>query len=114
MIGRSSKPLDAEELRSKAIRAGAPVVGPEEDRSAEILLRQIALGRRPRQALAALLEVEFGDETTEHHVDRMKLWAGASKAERAQALEDLLGLADALPAGQRSAGSKPPKIGSKR
>lgn len=114
MIERSSKPLDRAELRSMVVRAGAPVTGPEVDRSAEALLRELALGERPRRSLAALLETEFGKESTEHHADRMKLWAGTDKRKRAEVLEELLGLGDALPKGRRPDEPGFPKIRSDR
>jgi hypothetical protein len=42
----------------------------------------------------------------------MKMWVGATNRERADALEDLLGLADAIPSKKRAARSRFPRIES--
>ena len=104
VIERSSKPVDRDELQVKATRAGAPVVTTEVDRSAETLLRQMHFGRQPRKGLVRLLRDDFGADQppVEHAVDRMKMWAGATKRERAEALVELLDVGDALPRGRRA------------
>jgi len=90
---RSSAPIDLVELERKVVRAGAPVITSEADRAAASLLRQLALGGKPRSGLVSLLADELG-----HEGERMKLWAGATQAERAEALAELLDLGEALPA----------------
>ena len=100
IAGRSAGPVDRDELARKAARAGAPVVTSEIDRTAADLLRQLALGETPRTGLARLLadSLGTGGEEADHEGERMKLWAGASMDERAQALASLLDLGEALPA----------------
>src|SRR6202035_6029993 len=52
---RSTKDLDAAELRKTARRIGAPVAAPTPDRAAGELLASLATGHRPRPLLARLL-----------------------------------------------------------
>ena len=96
---RSSVPVDRDDLVRKASRSGAPVITSEIDRAAADLLRQLALGGAPRKGLASLLADSFGTDGKgiNHEGERMKLWAGATYEERAQALGDLLDLGEALP-----------------
>ena len=132
---RASSPLDRDELTSRARRAGAPVAASRADELAAALLREISTGNRPRRALSRLLSDSLADaagpssdaaepsaaaagsiaETPgplSHEAERMKMWAGATTRERADALEDLLGLADAIPSKKRAARSRFPKIDS--
>ena len=84
------------------------------DRAAAVLLREAYFNRRPRPALERLLADTFanGDgQSVSHEAERMKLWAGASGEQRAEALVELLELGDALPKGQRAAKSRFPRIG---
>ena len=111
---RASTSVDPEDLRRRALRAGAPVAESEADRAAAALLREAYLNRRPRPALERLLADTFanGDgQRVSHEAERMKLWAGASGEQRAEALVELLELGDALPKGQRAAKSRFPRIG---
>jgi hypothetical protein len=57
---RASRPLDPDELRGLAMRAGAPVAASPADRAAAELLRELDAGRRPRPALARLLADALG------------------------------------------------------
>jgi len=108
---RSSVPIGPEEITRIASRTGVPVILSEADRAAASLLRQIATGNNPRPGLMRLIN---GDEDDGHEADRMKLWAGASRAERGRALTELLDLGDALPAGRRRGPrDKFPKISSR-
>jgi hypothetical protein len=111
---RASAPVDTEDLRRRALRAGAPVAESEADRAAAVLLREAYFSRRPRPALEKLLADTFGGgdrQPVSHEAERMKLWAGASGEQRAQALVELLDLGDALPRGRRAARSDFPRIG---
>lgn len=100
IAGRSAGPVDRDELARKAARAGAPVVTSEIDRTAADLLRQLAMGGALRTGLAKLLadSLANGGKEVDHEGERMKLWAGASVHERAEALASLLDLGEALPA----------------
>lgn len=112
---RSSTPLDREEIRRKAVRAGAPVADSEVERAAKSLLRQMSLGQKPRRALAQLIGDSFPEvrgSTVSHEADRMKLWAGASMDERGEALTELLDLGDALPPVKHRHASVFPRIES--
>ena len=96
--GRSSGTIEIEDLRSKALRAGAPV-GTEVDRLAARLLRAIEAGERPSHRLRRMLLDELGESPElSHEIERMKMWTGASMEERGEALVDLLGVGDNLPA----------------
>lgn len=111
---RASTSVDSEDLRRRALCAGAPVAESEADRAAAVLLREACLNRRPRPALERLLADTFasGDrQPVSHEAERMKLWAGASGEQRAKALIELLELGDALPKGRRAAKSAFPRIG---
>jgi hypothetical protein len=130
---RASGPLDREELTTRARRAGAPVVTSRADELAAALLREISRGNRPRPALSRLLADSLAEAAgssadaagrpgeagrlreagpLSHEAERMKMWAGATNRERADALEDLLGLADAIPPKKRAARSRFPRIDS--
>jgi len=114
---RASTPVDTEDLRRRALRAGAPVAESEVDRAAAILLRETYFNRRPRPALEKLLVDTFAGQDSppvSHEAERMKLWTGASKEDRARALVELLDLGDALPKRRRSTRSAFPRIGSGR
>lgn len=113
---RASAPVDAEDLRLRAVRAGAPVVESEADRAAAVLLREVSMNRRPRRALENLLADTFSGPRVRvsHEAGRMKTWAGASLEERGRTLVDLLDLGDALPAGRRTGKSGFPRIDSRR
>src|SRR3982750_3030835 len=52
---RSAKPPTAEELTRSALKAGAPVRGPELDEAAKQALRLMAGGERPNPMLRRLL-----------------------------------------------------------
>lgn len=112
---RSSTPVDSDDIRSKVVRAGAPVAYPEVEGAAKALLRQMSLGQKPRRALAQLIADSLpgvDGSTVSHEADRMKFWAGASKNERGEALKDLLGLGDALPPVKRRHAAAFPRIES--
>jgi hypothetical protein len=97
---RSSKPLEPGDLRKAAIRAGAPVAVPDPDRTAGELLAEIGAGRSPRRVLRRLLvdALRGDDEGTLSDSARAAIpWIAATPQRRAEALRDLLLLADRLP-----------------
>lgn len=116
---RAEKPVTAQQLTRLALKAGAPVRGPELDEAAREALRLMAGGERPDPMLRRLLLDALADEDRS---DRQAVavangrvsdvaraathWIGVGVEERAQALRELLELADALPLRLR-----PPEIG---
>lgn len=109
---RATKPLDPEELREAALRAGAPVASEPVDRAARELLGKLAKGGRPdpmlkRLLLDALENEDRGDRprdaaaTVSDAARSVSEWVGASPRERGDALADLLSLVDALPLRRR-------------
>ena len=113
---RSSKDLDASELRHAARRAGAPVESPPSDRSAGELLTQLAEGQRPRPLLARLL-VQALSADRGQPIDNLQAaaaWITASSERRGETLRDLLLLSDYLPrARTREGGRRFPRIASR-
>lgn len=104
----AAKPPTAEELKRAALKAGASVQDSELDRAAKTALRKIASGDSPRPLLRRLLLDALGGEngSDRRPVSTVPVsdaarsaseWIGAAPEERAQALRDLLELADALP-----------------
>ncbi|MFA5889934.1 MAG: hypothetical protein WDA27_03105 [Actinomycetota bacterium] len=96
--------LEPEQIVRAARKVGAPVDPEHPDELAAALLRSIARGRHPRPALLRLVR-----DRTKHAPalrrpidDALDPWIGASLEERGDALIDLLGLVDALPAPRRS------------
>lgn len=109
----ADKPPTAEELRKAALKAGAPIQDSELDEATKKALRRIASGDQPRPLLRRLLLDALlgkGDSakppsSTNPISDAARAasgWIGAAPEERAQALRDLLELADALPIRPRS------------
>lgn len=113
---RSSKNIDAKELRKAARRAGAPVADPPPDRSAGELLAQLAEGHRPRPLLARLLASALsadagGDQPTDSE-RAAAAWVTASPQRRGEALRDLLLLTDWLPRSATRTHLRFPRISS--
>lgn len=105
---KSEKPPTAEELTRLALRAGAPIRGSELDNAASETLRRIASGEQPDPKLRRLLIDALSQPEPEDHQPGSKKvisdaaraatqWIGVSSEERANALRELLELADALP-----------------
>lgn len=105
---RSEKPPTAAELTHLALRAGAPVRGSELDEAARETLRRIASGERPDPKLRRLLIDALSDQGPGTHQgepgDKVSdaaraaaQWIGVGAGDRADALHDLLELADAIP-----------------
>ena len=94
---RSSVPVDIDELRRMAVRAGAPTIS-EPDRLAARLTREIALARRPSKNYLALLAGSLSDRPElPDHLESMSMWAGATLEERSEAVVDLLRVGSAFP-----------------
>jgi len=105
---RAAKPPTTEELTRSALKAGAPVRGPELDEAARETLRLMATGERPDPMLRRLLLDALSDEDRSDRPAASKArvsdaaraatqWAGVGVEERGKALSELLELADALP-----------------
>jgi hypothetical protein len=116
---RASRPFDADDVRAAARRAGAPVDLEPADRAAGDLLRELADGRQPHPILRALLidalqeapPVRLGEKPapqsapladvlpfeTPHNARAGAAWLTRTPKERAEALDDLLDLADQFP-----------------
>jgi hypothetical protein len=112
---RSSKDLDASELRQAAVRAGAPVAAPPSDRSAGDLLSQLADGQRPRPLLARLLVQALsqdGGQPTDN-LQAAAAWITASSERRGETLRDLLLLSDHLPRARTRERRRFPRIASR-
>lgn len=107
---RAEAPLDVEELRKSAARAGARVASEPVDEAARETLRLIANGNRPEPMLRRLLldalqreERADGSPSTGPQppvsaaARAAAEWIGADASRRGDALRDLLLLGDALP-----------------
>lgn len=103
---KAHKPLDPEELRSSARRAGAPVSGRPADRAARELIAELARGQQPEPKLRRLLTDALSggwDEPASSPSSTRSAaeWIAATPEQRGKTLEELLLLADALPSGGR-------------
>jgi hypothetical protein len=112
---RSSKDLDASELRQAARRAGAPVAAPASDRSAGELLTQLAEGQRPRPLLARLLVQALSADGAKSadNLQAAAAWITASSERRGETLRDLLLLSDYLPRARTRERRRFPRIASR-
>lgn len=110
---RAEKPPTSAELTRLALRAGAQVRGSELDQAATETLRRIASGEQPDPKLRRLLiDALSKPESDGHQSDAKSLvsdaaraasqWMGVGVEDRADALRDLLELADAIPITLRS------------
>jgi hypothetical protein len=112
---RSTRRLDAYELRKAARRAGAPVAAEASDRAAGDLLSQLAAGHRPRPLLARLLakalSAEGGQPTG--NAEAAAAWIAASPERRGETLRDLLLLVDHLPPPRTRVRDRFPRIVSR-
>jgi hypothetical protein len=115
--GNSEKPPTAAELTRLALRAGAPVRGSKLDEAAGETLRRIASGEQPDPKLRRLLIDALSSQSASGKTPESKglvsdaaraasQWIGVGAEDRANALHELLELADALPIKLR-----PPEIG---
>jgi hypothetical protein len=129
---KAAKPVDATELRRKAVRAGAPVEAPAPDRAAAELLAEIDAGRAPRAALRRLLlgalgapsdigerpgqvsmrRLDNGAAATSANARAAAAWIGATPKQRGDSLRELLLLTDRLPRRARPERERFPRIDS--
>jgi hypothetical protein len=112
---RSTKHLDANELRKAARRAGAPVAIPSSDRSAGELLAELSAGRQPRPLLARLLVKALSSEggPPSDNAQSASAWIASSPEQRGETLRDLLLLTDHLPQRRARERSRFPRIASR-
>jgi hypothetical protein len=112
---RSTKLLDADELRRAARRAGAPVAAAASDRAAGDLLSQLAAGHRPRPLLARLLAKALSAEGVQPtgNAESAAAWIAASPERRGETLRDLLLLVDRLPRARTPERARFPRIASR-
>ena len=108
-------PIDDDELRRLARRAGAPVAESAVDSSAAALYRELSRGARLRAPLARLIAAQLHSSDSPTAAERAAgEWLGRSAHERGRALIDLLGLADALPARRRDPDLHFPRLATPR
>ena len=101
---RAEQPVDAARLRTSARRAGAPIETARADHLTRQLLCAIAEGQPPAPGLRrALFDALTRSDLPDGQGGDLDRWIGVDDAARGAVLEDLLGLADALPARRRSA-----------
>lgn len=109
---RAEKPPTATELTRLALRAGAPIRGSELDQAASETLRRIASGEQPDPKLRRLLIDALSGQDPSSQPSKSKRvisdaaraasqWVGVGSEDRANALRELLELADALPVRRR-------------
>jgi hypothetical protein len=110
---RSSKPLDAADLRRLALRTGAPVAEPVVDTAARQLLSELSAGSRPRRGLRRLLAdaIDSSDGGLSDAARAAQTWVAATPEKRGRALRELLLLGDALPKRRRSDHIEFPRLG---
>jgi hypothetical protein len=111
---RASRPLDPDDLRKAALRAGTPMAASAPNQAAGELLAELAAGRRPRPVLVRLLRAELdgGGEATSDSARAAARWVTASPQRRGEALHDLLLLADRLPSGRAREHRRFPRVRS--
>jgi hypothetical protein len=112
---RSTKRLDADELRKAARRAGAPVPAPPSDRTAGELLAELAAGHRPRPLLARLLVKALSADGSQPtgNAEAAAAWIAASPERRGETLRDLLLLVDHLPRARARERVRFPRVASR-
>lgn len=94
---KARTPFEPEAVLDSARRAGAPVELSRGDALATRLLRELGRDARIRPGLRRLLLEQLEDIEMGTVDDSLAHWVGASERERADALVDLLDLADRLP-----------------
>jgi plasmid stability protein len=107
VIERAENPPTREDLGKAALRAGATVAGRSVDGAARDLLRSLARGETPSPMHRRLLLEALGGESMQ-----AAEWLGVPAAERGEALEQLLLLADAVPIRRRPATIDFPRLDS--
>ncbi len=111
---RASRPLDSDDLRRAALRAGAPTTAGAPNQAAGELVAELMAGRRPRPALVRLLRaaLDGDDQATSASARSAARWITASPQRRGEALRDLLLLTDKLPASRAPAHRRFPRVRS--
>lgn len=94
---KARKRLDPAAILSAVRRAGVPIELSPDDALAKKLLSRLAHGAKVRPGLRLLLLELLGGPDTPAVDDSLAQWMGASDRDRADALKDLLDLADRLP-----------------
>lgn len=92
--GAAQRDFDRADVVRAAARAGAPIARRSADAAAACLLGDLAMGRRPSQALSDLLRKGLDSERSLPDIAR---WVTATAKERGEALSDVLRFVDALP-----------------
>lgn len=113
--GRATRPFDPDAVRAAARRAAVPVELPAAERSARELTALLAQGATVTPAIAGVLLELLGQSAPIRPSDAAQAaaqWVGASLQDRAEALEDLLLLADALPMPRRDTAPSFPRLQS--
>lgn len=101
---RATKPFDPAAIKAAARRSAVPVELPAAERAARELTALLAQGASVTPAIAGVLRELLDDSAPIRPSDAATAaaqWVGASLTDRAEALEDLLLLADALPMPRR-------------
>jgi hypothetical protein len=112
---RAASPIDVERIRAGARKVGAPIELGRPDQLARLLLAAMAQDAAPSPGLRrALLDalVEVGTSSS-GDLAGLAQWIGVPDAERALALADLLGLADAIPMAARQGTLAFPRLASR-
>src|SRR5580698_3080908 len=100
---RAQGSFDESKIRSGARRLGVPMEDSWATELARDLLLEMSQGRLPAPGLRRALYDALGNSGLPEAggLGDLSLWVGASDEDRAAALADLLGLADAIPASAR-------------
>jgi hypothetical protein len=111
---KATVPFATEQLRASARRAGAPLEDRRPDHLARQLLGDMADGQSPSPGLRRALADALARSAlpANESLGDLALWIGVPDEIRAGALEDLLGLADAIPVRRRSSGLTFPRLSS--
>jgi hypothetical protein len=108
---RAASTFDTRSIRAGARKLGAPIQPSRADHLARALLAEMAGGADPSPGLGRLLaralaesgvrDGDAGDGADVGDLGDLAQWIDAPDDARARALEDLLGLADAIPSRRR-------------
>src|SRR5580658_3605164 len=97
---RARGSIDVAELRRSCRRLGAPVADSPIDAATKTVIGELAAGRRPTPALAALLRqalATVSSEVSDVGLGDLSLWVTANDTVRGQTLKDLLDVGDRFP-----------------
>jgi hypothetical protein len=112
---RAASPFDVDRIRAGARRVGAPIELGRSDQLARLLLAGMAREAMPSPGLRrALLDAlaEAGPPSS-GDLAGLAQWIGVPDEDRASALADLLGLADAIPTATRRGALSFPRLDSR-